>query len=87
MDCGPATLKCLLEGFGIYEAVSFDGAGRMVIPANLRRIAGLEEQGSVCLFIAAGETFQIWNLDRFRAAHIDRPRLLRAIDGLKDPRR
>lgn len=77
----------LVEGFGIYETISYDPAGRMVIPANLRRIAGLEEAGSVCLFIAAAETFQIWNLDRFRAAYADRPRVLRAIDGLKDPRR
>lgn len=79
--------EAYLEGFGIYEAVSYDGAGRMVIPGNLRKIAGLDEAGSVCLFIAAAETFQIWNLDRFRVAYADKPRILRAIDGLKDPRR
>ena len=75
------------ELFGIVEPVSYDDVGRMVLPQRLRKAAGLEEPGSVALFFGASETFRIWNIDRYRAAYADKPHMLRAIDGLKDPRK
>ncbi len=75
------------ERFGIVEPVSYDDVGRMVLPLRLRKAAGLDEAGSVALFFGASETFRIWNIDRFRQAYADKPLMLRAIDGLKDPRK
>jgi MraZ protein len=75
------------ERFGIVEPISFDEAGRMVLPQRLRKAAGLDEAGSVALFFGASETFRIWNIDRYREAYADKPHMLRAIDGLKDPRK
>ena len=76
----------LSEEFGIAEPVAYDAAGRMVVPNELREPAGLEA-GSLVLFWGAAETFHIWNFDRFREAFADRPRMMAAIAGLKDPRR
>jgi MraZ protein len=77
----------LAELFGGVEAISYDDVGRMVLPARLRKIAGLEDPGSVALFFGAAETFRIWSLDRYRAHYADKPNMLRMIDGIKDPRK
>ena len=68
------------------SVVGFDPGGRMVLPAQLRAVAGIDLNG-LAFFVAAGETFQIWNPDRFRAAHGDKPRLIRALDALLDDRK
>jgi len=44
--------------FADLEKTSFDDPGRMVLPPQSRRLAGIEGQA---LFIGAGQTFQIWN--------------------------
>ena len=75
------------ELFGIVEPVSFDDVGRMVLPQRLRKAAGLDEAGSVALFFGASETFRIWNIERYREVYADKPHMLRAIDGLRDPRK
>ena len=75
------------ENFGIIETVAYDAAGRMVVPQEQRKVAGLEEAGSLVLFWGAAETFHIWNFDRFRETFADRPRMIAALDGLRDPRR
>ncbi len=77
----------LSENFGIIETVAYDAAGRMVVPQEQRKVAGLDEAGSLVLFWGAAETFQIWNYDRFRETFADQPRKIAALDGLKDPRR
>lgn len=77
----------LAELFGGVEPISYDDVGRMVLPARLRKIAGLEEAGSVALFFGAAETFRIWSLDRYRAHYADKPNMLRMIEGVKDPRK
>ena len=47
-----------VELFSGLEKTAFDDPGRMVLPPAARRMAGIEGQA---LFLAAGETFQIWN--------------------------
>ncbi len=76
----------LAELFGGVETISYDDVGRMVLPARLRKIAGLDTPGSVALFFGAAETFRIWSLDRYRAFYADKPNMLRMIEGIKDPR-
>ncbi|MCJ8332902.1 MAG: division/cell wall cluster transcriptional repressor MraZ, partial [Epibacterium sp.] len=39
-----------------------DETGRLVLPAKLRSKIGLDKEA---FFIAAGDTFQIWNPDTF----------------------
>lgn len=75
-----------LESFSVTESIGYDPAGRFVLPATLREIAGIDPGGQA-LFMAAGETFQIWNPDRFRAAFFDKPRLIRALDALLKARK
>lgn len=48
--------------FGDLEKTSFDDPGRMVLPPQSRRLAGIEGQA---LFIGAGQTFQIWSPQAF----------------------
>ena len=71
----------LLESFGAAMSISYDPSGRFVLPGPLRKVAGLE-LGGTAFFVAAGQTFQIWNPDRFRTAFQDRPRLINALDCL-----
>lgn len=76
----------LLESFGTAVEVGYDPGGRFVLPAPLRAVAGIELNG-LALFVAAAETFQIWHPDRFRAAHVAKPRLIRALDALLEMRK
>lgn len=94
VECAKATDEAgmdlderLAELFGGVEPISYDDVGRMVLPLWLRKAAGLEEPGSVALFFGAAETFRIWSLDRYRAHYADNPKMLRMIDGIKDPRK
>jgi MraZ protein len=70
-----------LESFGTATSVGYDPSGRFVLPSPLRNRAGLE-LGGIALFFGAGQTFQIWNPDRFRIAFQDRRRAINALDGL-----
>lgn len=66
-----------LDAFGSFGEVGFDPAGRMVLSQQLRNKAGIAD---LAYFIAAGDTFQIWHPDRFRAHHADKPRALQNLD-------
>jgi len=71
----------LLESFASAISVGYDPSGRFVLPGHLRKVAGLE-LGGTAFFASAGQTFQIWNPDRFRIAFQDRPRLINTLNGL-----
>lgn len=73
------------EHFGAVEKVGYDPSGRIVLPGVLREAAGLTD--GVAFFIGGGETFQIWNPDRFREANADKPRLIRMLDAQLRERR
>ncbi|HXH00550.1 MAG TPA: division/cell wall cluster transcriptional repressor MraZ [Sphingomicrobium sp.] len=53
-----------MMAFGATEEVPYDSSGRIVIPPMMRRKG---EIGDLALFIGVGETFQIWNPERFLA--------------------
>ena len=57
--------------------VSYDGAGRMVLPPFLRSEAGI---GDTALFLGLGDYFEIWNPLKAREALSDDPMLVRMID-------
>jgi len=57
--------------------VSYDGAGRMVLPPFLRSEAGI---GDTALFLGLGDNFEIWNPLKAREALSDDPMLVRMID-------
>lgn len=71
--------------FGNSTEVGYDPAGRFVLPGSLRKYAGIELNG-VALFWGAGETFEIWNPDRFRAAYHADGRRMRKLDDLIEAR-
>lgn len=48
--------------FGSTEEVAYDSGGRIILPPMMRRKGGIED---LALFIGAGETFHIWNPQRF----------------------
>jgi MraZ protein len=51
--------------FGAVDDVAFDGSGRFVIPPFLKSRGQL---GDLAFFMAAGDTFEIWNPQVFLAA-------------------
>lgn len=54
------------------EQLAFDGEGRVMLPAVLLDIAGLEGQA---IFVGKGRTFEIWDPERF-AEYAERARVL-----------
>ena len=49
------------------QQLSFDGDGRIILPADLRQKAGIDGQAT---FVGVGKLFQIWSPERlaeFRA--------------------
>ena len=44
--------------FGLTEECAYDGGGRIVLPAMMRRKGQIEDQA---LFVGVGGTFEIWN--------------------------
>lgn len=69
----------MADAVGTKEYIKYDDAGRMVLPASLRALAGIEDQA---WFIAAGTHFQIWNPEIYREAMAGRPRLIAQIEGV-----
>ncbi|MDO6413496.1 hypothetical protein Q4F19_03785 [Sphingomonas sp. BIUV-7] len=57
--------------------VSYDSAGRMVLPPLLRDLAGI---GDTALFLGVDTYFEIWNPLKAREALSDDPMLVRMID-------
>ena len=74
-----AALEDELGAFSTVEEVGFDGNGRMVLPAGLRRRAAI---GELAYFRAAATTFQIWDPDRFREAFAHDQRQIDLLDDL-----
>ena len=64
---------------GNTQPVSFDSAGRMVLPPMLREFAGI---GDLALFWGTIDYFEIWDPMRARAAFADDKRNLMMIDYL-----
>nr|WP_301183125.1 division/cell wall cluster transcriptional repressor MraZ [Sphingomonas quercus] len=68
--------------FADLEKTSFDDPGRMVLPPQSRRLAGIEGQA---LFIGAGQTFQIWKPETYIACEaipaMDRERARLLVEG------
>ena len=77
--------KAQSDLFGNSTEVGYDPAGRFVMPGSLRKYAAIELNG-VALFWGAGETFEIWNPDRFRAAYHDDGKRMRKLDELLEAR-
>jgi MraZ protein len=50
------------DAFGATSEISFDDAGRMVLPASVRDPAGID---GLAFFVGAGSTIQIWDPKRF----------------------
>ena len=46
------------RAFALTESCAWDSSGRIVLPTMMRRIAKIED---LVLFVAAGETFELWN--------------------------
>ena len=51
--------------FADARPLNFDVTGRIVIPAELLKHAGITDRA---IFVGRGNSFQIWNPDAFRAA-------------------
>lgn len=65
------------EGLQTKEWVKFDDAGRMVLSADLRDIAGITDYA---WFGAAGGRFQIWNPATCREQQADKPRIVNVLE-------
>ena len=59
---GRKTLERLFHGQSF--PTSIDETGRLVLPVKLRQKIGIDKEA---YFIAAGDTFQIWNPDTYEA--------------------
>ena len=53
-----------MMAFGATEEVPYDSSGRILLPSMMRRKGEIVD---LALFIGVGETFQIWNPERFLA--------------------
>jgi MraZ protein len=51
--------------FADARPLNFEVTGRIVIPADLLKHAGITDHA---IFVGRGNSFQIWNPDTFRAA-------------------
>lgn len=72
-----------LDSFGATNEISFDEAGRMVLPASVRDAAGID---GLAFFVGAGSTIQIWDPKRFlETRSAESPRVADALRSiLKD---
>lgn len=65
-EADPAALAAYHQrnmlAFGSTEEMPYDSGGRIILPPMMRRKGGIED---LALFIGAGETFHIWNPQRF----------------------
>ena len=66
----PKALAKLGRGMGNATPVSFDGAGRFVLPQGLRKLVGI---GDHALFWGNIDYFEIWDPARLRASFADDP--------------
>lgn len=69
MKNGPQK-KYLTRFFTTYSIeTAVDGTGRFVMPKKLRDKIGLPGEGGPLMFAGTNETFQIWRLEAYEAAH------------------
>ena len=61
----PVAYALQVSLIGEARQLQFDEPGRIVLPQDLREMAGLE--GEAALFVGLGRTFQIWNPDAYEA--------------------
>ncbi|NLC12579.1 MAG: division/cell wall cluster transcriptional repressor MraZ [Chloroflexi bacterium] len=52
------------EILGNSAELTYDSAGRILIPIHLRKLAGIEEN---VIIVGSGQYFEIWDLDRLEA--------------------
>jgi len=71
------------DAFGAMLPVSFDAAGRMVLSAQLRATAGIRD---LAFFVGSGQTFQIWNPQRYLEEQADKARVCRTLRFLLSER-
>lgn len=74
-----ALLEMQSDELGTLTPVSFDGAGRMVLPPMLRDFAAIED---LALFWGVGDQFEIWSPRAARAAFAGSKRKLMTLDYL-----
>jgi MraZ protein len=67
------------DELGTLSVVSFDAAGRMVLPPMLRDFAGIED---LALFWGVGDQFEIWSPRTAHAAFADSKRKLMTLEYL-----
>ena len=67
------------DELGTLTPVTFDGAGRMVLPPMLRDFAGITD---LALFWGVGDQFEIWSPPVARAAFAESKRKLMTLDYL-----
>ncbi len=72
-----ARLAARRSELGNLQSISFDGAGRMVLPPLLREVAEIDD---LAYFIGVGDYFEIWSPAKARVALADDPIAVRTID-------
>lgn len=77
---GRKTLERLFHGQSF--PTSIDETGRLVLPAKLRQKIGIDAEA---YFIAAGDTFQIWNPETYEADQIKTEEWLQNLPEDFDP--
>ena len=70
--------KKIFRRLGLFTDVTYDEAGRMVLPQLLRDEAGIEGEA---VFFGGGDSFQIWSPEKFAAEYGDVPMLVAGTAG------
>ncbi|TZG27708.1 division/cell wall cluster transcriptional repressor MraZ [Sphingomonas montanisoli] len=76
--------KKIFRRLGLFTDVTYDEAGRMVLPQLLRDEAGIQGEA---VFFGGGDSFQIWSPEKFAAEYADVPMLIRQMEQGKASRR
>lgn len=84
----PALVAGGVDLFSVAKELSFDSNGRVVLPTELRDLAGIEEQAT---FVGQGPKFQLWSTERFDAerakattARLDTLKNIKPLGGSND---
>ena len=76
--------KKIVRRLSLLTDVTYDEAGRFVLPSILREEAGI---GDEAVFSGGGDFFQMWSPDRFRVEFADMPVLVRQMEQGRTSRR
>jgi MraZ protein len=78
----PVAYALQVSLIGEARQLQLDDTGRIVLPQDLREMAGLE--GETALFVGLGKTFQIWNPEAYEAQRAELKKIALAnFDRLK----